>query len=60
MNAIRKRQLEFLLHIYRRRGLERQVLTGKIEGKRDRGRYTTTYIESLRRLSKNSGILSES
>ena len=29
---IRKRQLEFLGHIYRHKGLEHLALTGKIEG----------------------------
>ena len=37
MKTIRKRQMEFLGHVCRRRGLEFLSLTGKVEGKRDRG-----------------------
>ena len=38
VQTIRKRQLSFLGHVYRKDDLERAVLTGRIEGKRDRGR----------------------
>ena len=47
IKLVRKRQLSFLGHIYRKDDLERAVLTGKIEGKRDRGRQRLTYLESL-------------
>ena len=38
IKTIRKRQLEFLGRIYRHKGLEHLANTGKIEGKRSRGR----------------------
>ena len=38
MISIRKRQLQFLGHIMRKEGLENLTLTGRIEGKRSRGR----------------------
>ena len=37
MKTIRNRQMRFLGHIYRKDNLERAVMTGRIEGKRDRG-----------------------
>ena len=48
IKTIRKRQLEFLGHICRKKDLEYLSITGKIEGRRSRGRQRTTYIESLR------------
>ena len=47
INTIRKRQLKFLGHICRHKGLEFLSLTGKIEGKRSRGRQRITFLESL-------------
>ena len=44
IKTIRKRQLEFLGHIYRDKGLEHLALTGKIEGKRSRGRQRITFV----------------
>ncbi|KAG1673113.1 hypothetical protein GQR58_015670 [Nymphon striatum] len=44
---VRRRQLEFLGHICRQKDLEYQSITGKIEGKRSRGRQRTTFIGSL-------------
>ena len=38
MKQIVKRQCNFLGHVLRKRGIEYQVITGKVEGKRDRGR----------------------
>ena len=38
IKTIRKRQLTFLGHICRHKGLEHLSITGKIEGKRSRGR----------------------
>ena len=42
-----KRQMEFLGHVCRRRGLELLSLTGKVEGKRDRGKQRITFLDSL-------------
>ena len=47
IKTIRKRQLEFLGHIYRHKGLEHLTLTRKIEGKRSRGRQRITFVGSL-------------
>ena len=58
METLRNRQRELLGKKCWRKGLEDQLLTGKREGKRGRGRQRTTHIESLRRLKneKNAGI----
>ena len=47
LKTIRKRQMEFLGHVCRRRGLEFLSLTGKAEGKRDRGKQRITFLDSL-------------
>ena len=47
IKTIRKWQLEFLGHIYRDKGLQHLALTGKIEGKRSRGRQRITFVGSL-------------
>ena len=47
LKTIRKRQMEFLGHVCGRRGLEFLSLTGKVEGKRDRGKQRITFLDSL-------------
>ena len=47
LNSIRKRQASFLGHCLRKGGLEQQVTTGKIPGKRDRGRQREKMPDSL-------------
>ena len=47
MKTVRKRQMSFLGHIYRKNDLEKAVLAGKICGRRDRGRQRITYLQSL-------------
>ena len=47
IKTVRQRQLQFLGHICRQKGLEYLSITGKIEGKRSRGRQRITFIESL-------------
>ena len=47
LKSIRKRQLEFLGHIMRKEGLENLSITGKIDGRRSRGRQRLTYIGSI-------------
>ena len=47
INTIRKRQMKFMGHVYRNGGLEHLGMTGKVEGRRDRGRQRVTYVESL-------------
>ena len=39
--------MEFLGHVCRRRGLEFLSLTGKVEGKRNRGKQRITFLDSL-------------
>ena len=47
VETIRKRQSQFLGHILRREGLDDVAITGKIEGKRARGRQRLTFTLSL-------------
>ena len=47
VETIRKRQLQFLGHVLRKEELEDMAITGKIEGKRARGRQRFTFISSL-------------
>ena len=49
IKTIRKRQMKFMGHIYRGGGMEHLSLTGKIEGKRGRGRQREMYVNSLNR-----------
>ena len=57
IKSIRKRQMQFIGHLNRHKGLEHLTLTGKLEGKRGRGRPRITYLESLNRWAtgKNQG-----
>ena len=47
IQAIRRRQLQFLGHVLRKQELDDVALTGKFEGKRARGNQRHTYISSL-------------
>ncbi|KAG1714985.1 TBC1 domain family member 13 [Nymphon striatum] len=47
IKTIRKRQMQFLGHLNRHKGLEHLALTGKIDGKRGPGRKRFIYLESL-------------
>ena len=47
IQAMRRRQLQFLGHVLRKQELEDVALTGKIEGKRARGKQRLAYISSL-------------
>ncbi|GFR87083.1 retrovirus-related Pol polyprotein LINE-1 [Elysia marginata] len=47
VHIVRKRQLSFVGHIYRKDNLERLALTGRVQGKRDRGRQRVTFLHSL-------------
>ena len=46
--TIKKRQLSFFGHMMRKEGLEHLAITGKVEGKRARGRQRNTYVDCLR------------
>lgn len=45
--SIRRRQLKFLGHVLRRRGLESDCLLGRVEGRRARGRQRIEFMDSL-------------
>jgi len=47
INTIRYRQLKFLGHIIRKGCLEHLVLSGKINGKKDKGRQRIKYLENM-------------
>lgn len=47
VNFIQERQMNFLGHICRENGIEKQVLCGKIEGWRSSGRQRIKYVDSL-------------
>ena len=47
MKSIKRRQLQFLGHILRARGMERDCLLGRIDGRRARGRQRKKYMETL-------------
>ena len=44
MKQMVKKQCSFLGHIVRKGGIEYQVVIGKVEGQRDRGRQTKTFL----------------
>jgi len=48
MKRIRQRQLAFLGHVLRKHGLENLVVTGRIYGRKARGRQRLKYVDSLR------------
>ena len=47
VNRMRKQQATFVGHILRRKGFEHHVITGKMEGRRGRGRQREQMIDSL-------------
>ena len=47
LNTIRYRQLKFLSHVIHKGCLERPVLSGKINGKKDKGRPRIKYLENM-------------
>ena len=47
LNQVGRRQMAFLGHVYRKDDVERQVLTGRVQGKRDRGQQRMTFLQSL-------------
>ena len=47
IQTIRKRQMQFLGHLNRHKGLEHLVLTGKIEGTRSRGQQRLNFLNCL-------------
>ena len=56
IGEIRTRQMRFLGHVIRKDGLENLALTGKIEGKRGRGRKRTLWMTILNAWIAERGI----
>lgn len=53
---LRSRQMKFLGHVMRKRGLENLALTGKIEGKKSRGRKRILWLPSLQKWCEERGV----
>ena len=56
LKQIVKRQCSFLGHIARKGGIECQVVAGKIEGKRDRGKERRTFLGWLGEYLDRKGV----
>ena len=56
IRIIRERQMKFLGHICRKNGIEKQVLCGKIERRRSRGRQRIKYMDSLNKYVNNKSL----
>ena len=56
IGEIRTRQLRFLGHVIRKDGQENLALTGKLEGKRSRGRNRMVWMTSLNAWIAERGI----
>ena len=56
IGEIRTRQMRFLGHVIRKDGLENMALTGKLEGKRGRGRKRVLWVTSLNAWIAERGI----
>ena len=56
MKQIVKRQCSFFGHIVRKGGIEYQVVTGKVQGKRDRGRQRQTFLGWLGKCLDRRGV----
>ena len=56
MKEIRVGQLNFLGYIIRKDGLENLAITGRIEGKRSRGRRSVTWMSSVKGLLQERGV----
>ena len=54
METIRRRQMDFFGHVMRRNGLENIAITGKVEGRRKRGRPRLKYVNNLNSSLKES------
>ena len=48
LETIKNRKMTFLGHVMRRKGVENLSLTGKMEGKRARGRQRMTYLSNIK------------
>ena len=58
LNTIKNRQLQFLGQIMRQKNLEQISITGRINGKRARGRHWYKYLDQLKAYTKlNTDLL---
>ena len=48
LQTIKNMKMTFLGHVMRRKGIENLSLTGKVEGKRARGRQRMTYLSNIK------------
>ena len=48
LETIKNRKMTFLGHVMRRKGIENLSLTGRVEGKRARGRQRMTYLSNIK------------
>ena len=55
MKQIVKRQCNFLGHALRKRGIEYKLVTGKVQGKGDRGRHRKTFLGWIGKCFDKSG-----
>ena len=54
---VRRRKLRFFGHVIRRKGLERTIITGKVNGKRKRGRPPTSWLKDIKgEVSPNNNV----
>ena len=56
LKDIRLRQMRFMGHVLRKGGLENLALTGKIDGKRSRGRRRVMWMASLAEWIQDRGV----
>ena len=52
LNTIKNRQLQFFRHIMRQENLDQISITGRINGKRARGRQRCNYLDQLKTYTK--------
>ena len=48
LQTIKNRKMTFLGHVMRRKSIENLLLTGKVGGKRARGRQRMTYLSNIK------------
>ncbi len=56
MKQLVKRQCSFIGHIMRKRGIEYQMVTGKVEGKRERGRQRQIFLRWMGKSLGRAGV----
>ena len=57
LETIKNRKMTFWGHVMRRKGIENLSLTGKVEGKRARGRQRMTYLSTIKEWIKPIAIV---